>query len=367
MGGVLPYVAALGVHLTWGAQPVFTRYLQTAGGLSSLGVLLANQFLALVLLVAAEGARWCCRRHAPRAAAAATAAPGGNFRPRPWPRRRLALVAALYGLVTAARAFTNVLSTRLAAAWHVSTVAMLGPFVTGALSRVALGERVSPWIWPCVAAASGGAWLVASGERASRRFDRADALGCGVQVCSMVFSACARVLMKLTAGRFSPPQLMFLQYGAICALAPLALIASGDLDAQWTSARRLDAAGLLVLGALAALVSFLAAQAQIVAIRWLGPANYTTLQPSRVLATLAVGALLLGERVAGAKQKAGLAVVAAAVLVYLVLRRAASPRVQPPVAGADDVELPRTYAPVAHSDAVGVFVIGGDDSDDDAT
>ena len=87
---------------------------------------------------------------------------------------------------------------------------------------------------------------------------------------------------------------------------------------------------------------------------------------AKVLATLAVGALLLGERVAGARQWAGLAVVAAAVLAYLALRRRAAPRPQPPVAGADDVELPRSYAPVAHSDAVGVFVIGGDDSDDDA-
>ena len=48
---LLDYVAALGVHLTWGCQPVFTRYLQFAAGLETVPLLLASQGLSFACLL----------------------------------------------------------------------------------------------------------------------------------------------------------------------------------------------------------------------------------------------------------------------------------------------------------------------------
>ena len=54
---LLPFVAAAGVHLTWGCHPVFTRFLQVNCGLSMLGLLLVNQLFAWVFLTVSSGVR----------------------------------------------------------------------------------------------------------------------------------------------------------------------------------------------------------------------------------------------------------------------------------------------------------------------
>ena len=180
---LLDYVAALGVHLTWGCQPVFTRYLQFAAGLETVPLLLASQGLsfACLLLSLVFG----------RACGPATR----EEKPPAWSPSKRAAFAVAYGCATAARASTNMASAAMTEAWHVTLVALLGPFVTALLSRAALGERVPRALWPCVVVASGGAALAASGEARAGRFRRRDALGCGLQLVSMVFSGSARVLI----------------------------------------------------------------------------------------------------------------------------------------------------------------------------
>ena len=348
---LLDYVAALGVHLTWGCQPVFTRYLQFAAGLETVPLLLASQGLsfACLLLSLVFG----------RACGPATR----EEKPPTWSPSKRAAFAVAYGCATAARASTNMASAAMTEAWHVTLVALLGPFVTALLSRAALGERVPRALWPCVVVASGGAALAASGEARAGRFRRRDALGCGLQLVSMVFSGSARVLMKLSAGSFSTKTLMVVQYVTICGGAAAYVAFVGDARAALASFASLDAAGLVVLCALSLVVSFGAAEAQIVCIRWLGPAHYTTLQPARVLSTVGVGALLLGERLAGRRQVGGLAVVIVALGAFLAVR-ARRPAAAPAARDAPpELEDPGTYAPVLNGDG-GAFSIGDDDDDE---
>ena len=106
-----------------------------------------------------------------------------------------------------------------------------------------------------------------------------------------------------------------------------------------------------------------------ICIRWLGPANYTTVQPSRVLSTLGVGALLLGERVEGTQRVAGLCVVVLSLAAYVLLKarkhRFGAPGTTPGVVVEATPPDKEAYNPVAQENIAGVFAIGDDDDDDD--
>ena len=73
--------------------------------------------------------------------------------------------------------------------------------------------------------------------------------------------------MKLSAGSFSTKTLMVVQYVTICGGAAAFVALAGDARAALASFESLDAAGLVVLCALSLVVSFGAAEAQIVCIR----------------------------------------------------------------------------------------------------
>ena len=360
---VLPFVASLGVHLTWGCHPVFSRYLQEVCGLGAMPLLLACQFSSLVFLAISA-----CLRCAFRCACGGATAPVGDGAKGTgtWGAARKVAFGLLYGIVTASRASTNLLSSRYTAAWHVTLVAMLGPFVTGLLSRACLGERVAPALWPCVVFASCGVALVATSGGAAA-WSRDDRLGCGLQFVSIFFSGAARVLMKASAGEVDAKALLVLQYFVICIFS--GAYVAPEFDDHLATFRSLPLPCVTIFFALAFFVTFAAAEAQVICIRWLGPANYTTVQPSRVLSTLGVGALLLGERVEGTQRVAGLCVVVLSLAAYVLLKarkhRFGAPGTTPGVVVEATPPDKEAYNPVAQENIAGVFAIGDDDDDDD--
>lgn len=300
----LSNASALGValllHFTWGFQPVLTRFLQTRGQLNAMSTVCVAQLLAAVFSVASLAARGVPRRE-----------------PDDWSRRRRLLIGLAYGAVCASRATTNFLSTGFTSAWHITAVAMFGPFVTASVSRIALGERLDPRIWPCVCVAVLGGALVALGQ-AGNGSRRGMVQGCSVQALSMVFSATARVSMKATAGRFTSTELMLLQYLVVVLLTFVAT--TPELDRAWRPWGSLSASQFAVLVGLSFFIQFLAAEGQVIIIRRLGPANYTVFQPVRIVSTVVGGVLLLAEPVRGFKSWLGLVFIGVAISSYLFLR-----------------------------------------------
>mmetsp|Transcript_6683 Transcript_6683/g.28036 ORF Transcript_6683/g.28036 Transcript_6683/m.28036 type:complete len:282 (+) Transcript_6683:844-1689(+) len=141
----------------------------------------------------------------------------------------------------------------------------------------------------------------------------------------MGFSATARVLMKATAGRFTSTQLMGVQYVVIVTAAFALTVATGSLRVAWRPLWRAvvterDGAVIAAVVGLSLVVQWLAAESQVVLIRRLGPALYTSFQPSRIATTVAVGALVLKEPVRGLGEWLGLCLVVGAVGAYLALR-----------------------------------------------
>ena len=272
-------------HVVWGLQPVLTRYMQTRTKVGKMSVICVTQTLSCVALQST------CR----------------GFQ-KTWTRRTLA-VAVIFGIVTAARVITNFLSAGLTSSWHITAVATFGPFTTAGLARLLLGEKLDDRAWISLVVALCGGLLVSRGHSSQK----SDLAGVLLQFLSMIFSGLARVMMKSTDGTFSSMGLMTIQYFFVIGTTFFATPA-------WHPWLHLPFHGWVVIMMLSICIHWAAAEAQVLLIRRLGPALYTSFQPLRLASTIVFGSIVLHEHIHGLLDWLGLAIVVSAVATFLARR-----------------------------------------------
>lgn len=292
-------LVALGAHTGWGIYPVLGRYLQTVSGLPSLSLLVVGYSpLALIFLV------YTLPRHG----------------------RAIAQTRALwiFALVVVARSITNILASRFTPALYVQLVTLMTPFIVAFLSTLVLRENLPRNTWLALILSALGSLLMLSSEigAAGVQFalTRSDWIGIGLALTSAIFLA----LYMIAAGRTARIELsgwtvLLFQSIMIMSVSLLLSLLTGEDWGRWQQIGGRDWA---VMGLYTLVVVGWANGMQIAALRKLGAPLVSSLMGWRLVSTLAVGLLLLGEGLHSPWQAAGMAIVLATLTWYLTQRPA---------------------------------------------
>ncbi len=285
---------ALGAHTGWGIYPVLGRYLQTVSHLPSLSILVVG-YLPLALFFLFH----TLPRHGPVIA-----------RSRPlW----------VFALIVVARSITNILAARYTQALYVQMITLMTPFVVAFLSTLVLRENLPRHTWLALILSSVGSALMLSSEIGAQgvRFAVAgqDWIGIGLALASAVFLA----LYMIAAGRTVRIDLSgwtVLAFQSIV-IAGVSLLVSLLIGEEWGRWLQIGPRDWAVMGFYTLIVVAWANGMQIAALRKLGAPLVSSLMGWRLVSTLAVGMLLLGEGLSSWWQGAGMAIVLVTLTWYL--------------------------------------------------
>lgn len=308
VGGV---AASLTSALLWGCYPVFARYIQTredgrpsAVALLSCLTTLDGTLLALYLAL--------CSR---------------TMRSDDWQRR--ARFAAGYGLLCLTRMFTNMQSTRWTDAVNIQVTALLTPFVTSAMARVLLNERLHAALAPTLAATLLGSLFALGAFSTARRavasaaghqpFGWWDVAGISLQLVSVVLSSAVKIYLKASEGVLSKAELMAAQM--ITTAVPTSVVAASHDMPSLRAIARMDATGWACFWGLSFGVYLAANLLQITATRALGASNHTVSNSLRLVSACLGSWLLLNEPVDDPWRWLGLAIIVAALISFWVVQQ----------------------------------------------
>jgi len=290
-------LVALGAHTGWGIYPVLGRYLQTVSELPSLSVLVVGYTpLALIFL----------------------------FHALPRHGRTIARSRGLwiFALIVVARSITNILAARYTLAIYVQLITLMTPFIVAFLSTLVLREELPRNTWLALILSTLGSFLMLSSDIGANgiRFalTPSDWTGIGLALASALFLA----LYMIAAGRTARIELsgwsvLLFQSIVIMSVTLTISLIIGEDWGQWLEIGRSDWA---VMGMYTLVVVAWANGMQIAALRHLGAPVVSSLMGWRLISTLAVGILLLGEGLNSGWQVAGMAVVLATLSWYLSRR-----------------------------------------------
>jgi drug/metabolite transporter (DMT)-like permease len=287
---------ALLAHTGWGLYPVLARYLQTVSDLPSMALLGLGNLVALALYAPFVAGRLDRR-----------------FLRSP--------VIWAFALVVVLRAITNLLAARFTLAIYVQLITLMTPLIVALLSAGLFRERLPPFTWPAIALSLGGSLLMMRGEIGGHSFSLGggDLLGIAMALGSAICLSLYMILVPRTVKDAVPGEAVLLvQLIALTATTgTLSLLIGEDLG-------RFAAIGPADWLAFAAFVLFVLLGAnlgQIMALRHLGAPLVSSSMAWRLVATLGLAALLLGERLSSPWQLLGAAVVLATITAYLRRQR----------------------------------------------
>jgi drug/metabolite transporter (DMT)-like permease len=295
---VWPWVlVALAAHTAWGMNPVLGRYLQTVSELPSLSLLVVGYApLAVIFLV----------HTLPRHGRTISRSRGL------W----------LFALIVVARSITNVLAARFTLAIYVQLITLMTPFIVAFLSVLVLREPLPRHIWPALLLSSLGSLLMISSDIGAGgvafALTRSDWLGIGLALASSLFLA----LYMIVAGRTARTDLsgwsvLFFQSIVILTVSLAISLLVGE---EWGRWRQIGAVDWSVMAVYALVVMVAANGMQLAALRHLGAPVVSSLMGWRLLSTLVVAMLLLGEGLQSGWQVVGMVIVLATLTWYLTRR-----------------------------------------------
>ena len=290
-------VALLG-HTAWGVYPVLGRYLQTVSHIPSM-MLLTVGYLPLAIVFGV----WA------------------------WPRYGKVFLGSrslwVFALIVVIRSITNILAARYTLAIYVQLITLMTPFLIAFLSTLVLHEELPRGTYPAIVLSFLGSLLMMSSEVSSEgiRFGltRSDWIGIGLALGSAIFLAFYMIAAGRTA-QFAMPGLVILlfQSTVIMSGSALASLAVREDWSVWLHLSRSDwAAMLFYMGFIVVGANWL----QITSLRHLGAPVVSSLMGWRLVSTLFVGILLLGEGLDSWLQVVGMLIVLATVTWYLWSRR----------------------------------------------
>ena len=295
------------VHLAWGTYPVFARYLQVTLQLDGLIVLIVSNTLSFVIVQV-------------------TTCQGlGDKQGR--------RVGVIYTMLITGRGVTNMLTSKFTIVVYTGIVTQFLPFIVAGVSRAFLGEQLPRYCLSSLLLLTAGSILVVVGQAdlEALGFSINDSIGVGLAVISIFVSAGIRVTMKLSSTSLSGFMLVAWQY--MSALPQVFLATLITPAAAWVQMLHLSAHQLSVLGVFILLLPLASSYGQVICVRKLGPSLDASIQPVRLLSTIAGGYLFLNEPVKSAAAWLGLAVISVTLSVYLAMQRpseqASAPTRQP--------------------------------------
>lgn len=300
-GGSTPWVwmgVALLAHTGWGLYPVLARYLQTVSALPSMALLCLGNLLAVTLYAPFVVGRLDLR-----------------FLRSP--------VIWGFALVVVLRAITNVLAARFTLAIYVQLITLMTPLLVALLSAGLFREKLPPYTWPAIGLSIAGSLLMMSGDIGGHglalSLGGGDLLGIVMALVSAVCLALYMILVPRTVKEAVPGEAVLLvQLVALTVVTGLLSLLAGEDLGRFAA---IGASDWLAFAAFVLFVLLGANLGQITALRHLGAPLVSSTMAWRLVATLGLAALLLGERLSSLWQVVGAAVVLATITAYLRMQR----------------------------------------------
>lgn len=290
-------MAIVAAQAAWGAYPVLARYLQTVSNLPSMSILGLGNLVAFLAM-------------------------GAIFLPRfNWRSLRSPVLPAFIVIVVG-RGVTNFLAARFTLAIYVQLITLMTPFIVALLSRVLLRETLPHNLGRALAISLFGALLIMSnslGTAAQSPLSRSDWIGIGLAAFSSLLLAIYMLTVRRTAGSPLPGEtLLLVQFSSLAVASTAISLLVGEDWSAWGSIGRVDwlAFGVLALGVFGG-----ANLAQIGALRHLGAPLVSSTLALRLVVSLMLAAVVLGEHLTSPWQIAGAAIVVVTITWYLWQQR----------------------------------------------
>ena len=289
---------ALLAHTGWGAYPVLARYLQTVSELPSMALLGLGNLIALAI-------------YAPIALRQVGV------------RHLRAPVIWAFALVVVLRAITNLLAARFTHAIYVQLITLMTPLLVALLSAGLFREKLPPFTMSAIGLSLAGALLLMQGEigsgGATFTLGAGDLLGIGLAFASALCLSLYMILVPRTVKSAVPGEAVLLvQLMALSATCGAISLLTGE---EWGRFAAIGPSDWLVFLAFTLFVLLGANLGQISSLRRLGAPLVSSTMAWRLVSTLIMAALLLGERLTSLWQALGAAIVLVTITAYLWRQR----------------------------------------------
>lgn len=301
--GPAPWIwmgVALLAHTGWGLYPVLARYLQTVSALPSMALLGLGNLVALTIYAPFVLGRLDLR-----------------FLRSP--------IIWGFALVVVLRAITNLLAARFTLAIYVQLITLMTPLLVALLSAGLFRERLPPYTWPAIALSVAGSLLMMGGDIGGHGLSLSlrggDLLGIAMALVSAVCLSLYMILVPRAVKDAVPAEgVLLVQLVALTLTTSALSLLTGEDLGRFAAIGPTD---WLAFAAFAIFVLLGANLGQIMALRHLGAPLVSSTMAWRLVATLALAALLLGERLGSLWQGVGAAIVLVTITAYLRRQRRA--------------------------------------------
>ena len=284
-------------HLIFGAYPVFAKL--AIAEVPKFSLLFLSTFATLLASL------WLIRRRDSR----------------PW-SEILGLIfrsKTLWGLVffVIVRSVTNILSIDMTRATWVQLIYLLTPFMVAILGSLFFGEPTPRYTYRALLLSTFGAMLVLIADWSDifAGFSRQDVWGLGLALFSMLMLATYfQMIRRSSRKQASSGMILFQQSLALASTYLILTLFTGEDWGRWQTA---SSAGLFYALGFIFGIQVLGNLLQVSAVSGANPALITSVMPLRLIGTLALGRVLLGERLTTPWQWLGAVIVLVTVSGYL--------------------------------------------------
>ncbi|MGL4651604.1 MAG: EamA family transporter, partial [Caldilineaceae bacterium] len=228
----------------------------------------------------------------------------------------------VFALIVVARSITNILAARYTAALYVQLITLMTPFIVAFLSTLVLRENLPRNTWLALILSSLGSLLMLSSEIGAEgvRFaiSGSDWVGIALALTSAIFLAFYMIAAGRTARiELSGWSVLLFQSVVIMSVSLVLSLLIGEDWGRWRTIGRSDWA---VMALYTLVVVAWANGMQIAALRKLGAPIVSSLMGWRLVSTLLLGMVLLGEGLSSLWQALGMLIVLATLTWYLTRR-----------------------------------------------
>ncbi len=289
---------SLMAHTGWGAYPVLARYLQTVSHIPSMALLTTANIVALVALL-------------------------------PFVTKYLDLhylrSPVLWGLalIVVLRAITNMLAARYTHAIYVQLITLMTPLLVALMSAGLFRDKLPPYTMPAIAFSLLGSLLMITGNMGAGELTLVmgmyDWIGIGLAILSTLCLASYMLIVPRIMRRSVPGETVLVVQ--LSALLVSSFVISLIIGEDWSHFASLGMSDWAIFLVFALFVQLGANLGQIAALRHLGGPMVSSTMAWRLMSTLVMAALLLGERLTTHWQALGVVIVLATITTYLWQQR----------------------------------------------
>ena len=206
--------------------------------------------------------------------------------------------------------------------FFLALIASLTPIIIALLDRILLQSPFPPLLWPTIILSGFGGFLIAISQSDGDSISSRDNLiGCSLQLLSAIFSAFARILMKRTEHILTPTHIVQTNNISNCVLPLLYTLIANPFS--WRAFRYLlfTPKSLIAWCTISIGVYSFTSTLQIRLVRILGPGFYSSWVAIRVLGSMILSTIVLGEGISSWLEYVGVGLMLITVSIYIVETR----------------------------------------------